>query len=142
MAKSMGAVALTSFLDGFACSGLFSRKRWYGAPIVGFAPGSIPSDSRIEVTQLQDGDAEAELSALVRELREQLEQLLLTSEEKAKTEAGMLDIERQLRMRLASRGDSVLPDTNAVLRSLISALREARAGKAHSESRMKHGFQS
>jgi hypothetical protein len=142
MAKSMGTVALTSFLDGFACSGLFSRKRWYGAPAVGFAPCAMPSDSRVGISQLLDTDAEAKLSALVREIAEKLEQLSTTSGEKAKIEAVLLDIEGQLRTYLASRNHSALPDANAVLRSLISAVRVARTGKAHSESRMKHGFQS
>ncbi len=34
----MTRLGLTAFLDGFALSGLFSRARWLGAPILGFAP--------------------------------------------------------------------------------------------------------
>lgn len=76
MAKSMARLGLTSFLDGFAMGGLFTRARWFGAPILGFAP-SPSAPLRLDVS------ADAELDRQIAELRAFLDRMEEEDEAKA-----------------------------------------------------------
>jgi hypothetical protein len=106
MSKSMARLGLTSFLDGFAMGGLFHRSRWFGAPVLGFAPSRTGH-------ALSDKPAAAELDREQNRLIADLRSCLNLIKEEDEARAAVARAQAQLEAYLREREASDLSTTSA-----------------------------